>query len=50
MRLADAVDVDAAALRLLEPDQLAQQRALPAAGAAEDGERDAALDLKTDFT
>ncbi len=48
MRLADAVDVDAAGHRPLEADQVAQQRALAAARAAENRERRSALDLEAD--
>ncbi len=46
MRLAHAVDVDAAGLRPLEADQVPQQRALAASRSAQDREGRAALDLE----
>ena len=48
VRLADAVDVDAAGHRLLQADQVAEQRALAAARAAENRQGRSALDLEAD--
>ena len=48
VRLADTVDVDAAGHRLLESDQVSQQRALPAPGSAENREGRSALDVEGD--
>ena len=48
VRLADAVDVDAAGHRLLQADQVPQQRALAAARPAENGQGRSALDLEAD--
>ena len=48
VRLADAVDVDAAGHRLLQADQVPEQRALAAARPAENGQGRSALDLEAD--
>ena len=48
VRLADAVDVDAAGHRLLQSDQVAEQSALAASRSAENGQRRAALDFEID--
>jgi hypothetical protein len=49
MRLSYTVDVDAAGHRLLQANQVPQQRALAAPGAAEDCEGCSMLHLKADM-